>query len=150
MGTGCLTPAWKILPGSMLNDVAEFLPVHSPEHGSTGPALHLGSVGLSPYAKTTHLRHALAALAPGEGSYRLSVHHVDEQGRLTGQTVFQQAIPADRIQDGRVELNLTIDQQLSYSGAYRLVLEKVTPGKDGAGESVEQLDGRGYSSEADA
>ncbi len=55
------------------------------------------------------------------------MQHIDEQGRLTGQTVFQQAIPADRIQDGRVELNLTIDQQLSYSGAYRLVLEKVTP-----------------------
>ena len=67
------------------------------------------------------------------------MQHVDEQGRLTGQTVFQQAIPADRIQDGRVELNLTITQQLSYSGAYRLVLERVTPGKDGAGESVEQL-----------
>ena len=58
---------------------------------------------------------------------------------MTGQTVFQQAIPAELIKDGRVELNLTITQQLSYSGAYRLVLEKVTPGKDGAGESVEQL-----------
>ena len=67
------------------------------------------------------------------------MQHVDEQGRLTGQTVFQQAIPADLIKDGRVELNLTIAQQLSYSGAYRLVLEKVTPCKDGASESVEQL-----------
>ncbi|WP_141752118.1 S-layer homology domain-containing protein, partial [Rothia sp. HMSC065C12] len=70
---------------------------------------------------------------------RLSVQHVDEQGHLTGQTVFQQAIPADLIKDGRVELNLTIDQQLSYSGAYRLFMERVTPGKDGASESVEQL-----------
>ena len=124
----------------MLNDVAEFLPVHSPEHESTGPTLHLGSVVLSPYAKTNSFTARATGLsAPGEGSYRLSVQHVDEQGRLTGQTVLQQAIPADRIQDGRVEMDLTIAQQLSYSGAYRLVLEKVTPGKDGAGESVEQL-----------
>ena len=139
-GDGLPYPGMEDSPGSMLNDVAEFLPVHSPDQESTGPALHLGSVGLSPYAKTNSFTARATGLsAPGEGSYRLSVQHVDEQGRLTGQTVFQQAIPADLIKDGRVELNLTIAQQLSYSGAYRLVLEKVTPGKDGAGESVEQL-----------
>ena len=139
-GNGLPYPGMEDSPGSMLNDVAEFLPVHSPEQDSAGPTLHLGSVGLSPYAQTNLFTARATGLSdPGEGSYRLSVQHVDEQGRLTGQTVFQQAIPADRIQDGRVELNLTIDQQLSYSGAYRLVLEKVTPGKDGAGESVEQL-----------
>ena len=139
-GNGLPYPGMEDSPGSMLNDVAEFLPVHSPEHESTGPALHLGSVGLSPYAKTNSFTARATGLSdPGEGSYRLSVQHVDEQGRLTGQTVFQQAIPADLIKDGRAELNLTIAQQLSYSGTYRLVLEKVTPGKDGAGESVEQL-----------
>ena len=47
MGTGAF-PGMEDSPGSMLNDVAEFLPVHSPEHESTGPTLHLGSVGLSP------------------------------------------------------------------------------------------------------
>ena len=139
-GDGLPSPGMEDSPGSMLNDVAEFLPVRSPEQESTGPALHLGSEGLNPYAKTNSFTARITGLsAPGEGSYRLSVQHVDEQGRLTGQTVFQQAIPADRIQDGRVEMDLTIAQQLSYSGAYRLVLEKVTPGKDGAGESVEQL-----------
>ena len=139
-GNGLPYPGMEDSPGSMLNDVAEFLPVHSPEHESAGPTLHLGSVGLSPYAQTNLFTARATGLSdPGEGSYRLSVQHVDEQGRLTGQTVFQQAIPADRIQDGRVELNLTITQQLNYSGAYRLVLERVTPGKDGAGESVEQL-----------
>ncbi len=139
-GDGLPYPGMEDSPGSMLNDVAEFLPVHSPEHESTGPALHLGSVSLNPYARTNlFTARATGLSAPGEGSYRLSVQHVDEQGRLTGQTVFQQAIPADLIKDGRVELNLTIAQQLNYSGAYRLVLEKVTPGKDGAGESVEQL-----------
>ena len=139
-GNGLPYPGMEDSPGSMLNDVAEFLPVHSPDQESTGPALHLGSVSLSPYAKTNSFTARATGLsAPGEGSYRLSVQHVDEQGHLTGQTVFQQAIPADRIQDGRVELNLTITQQLNYSGAYRLVLERVTPGKDGAGESVEQL-----------
>ena len=139
-GDGLPSPGMEDSPGSMLNDVAEFLPVHSPEHESTGPTLHLGSVSLSPYAKTNSFTARATGLsAPGEGSYRLSVQHVDEQGRLTGQTVFQQAIPADLIKDGRVELNLTIDQQLSYSGAYRLFMERVTPGKDGAAESVEQL-----------
>ena len=139
-GNGLPYPGMEDSPGSMLNDVAEFLPVHSPEQDSAGPTLHLGSVGLNPYARTNlFTARATGLSAPGEGSYRLSVQHVDEQGRLTGQTVFQQAIPADRIQDGRVELNLTIDQQLSYSGAYRLFMERVTPGKDGAGESVEQL-----------
>lgn len=139
-GNGLPYPGMEDSPGSMLNDVAEFLPVHSPEHESTGPALHLGPVGLSPYAKTNSFTARATGLsAPGEGSYRFSVQHVDEQGHLTGQTVFQQAIPADLIKDGRAELNLTIAQQLNYSGAYRLVLEKVTPGKDGASESVEQL-----------
>ena len=139
-GDGLPYPGMEDSPGSMLNDVAEFLPVHSPEQDSAGPTLHLGSVGLSPYAQTNSFTARATGLsAPGEGSYRLSVQHIDEQGRLTGQTVFQQAIPADRIQDGRVELNLTIAQQLSYSGAYRLILEKVTPGKDGAAESVEQI-----------
>ena len=139
-GGGLPYPGMEESPGSMLNDVAEFLPVHSPEQESTGPALHLGSGGLNPYAKTNSFTARITGLsALGEGSYRLSVQHVEEQGRLTGQTVLQQAIPADRIQDGRVEMDLTIAQQLSYSGAYRLVLEKVTPGKDGAGESVEQL-----------
>ena len=139
-GNGLPYPGMEDSPGSMLNDVAEFLPVHSPEHESTGPTLHLGSVGLSPYAQTNSFTARATGLSdPGEGSYRLSVQHVDEQGHLTGQTVLQQAIPADRIQDGRAEMDLTIAQQLSYSGAYRLVLEKVTPGKDGAGESVEQL-----------
>ena len=139
-GDGLPSPGMEGSPGSMLNDVAEFLPVHSPDQESTGPALHLGSVSLSPYAKTNSFTARATGLsAPGEGSYRLSVQHVDEQGHLTGQTVFQQAIPADLIKDGRVELNLTIDQQLSYSGAYRLFMERVTPGKDGASESVEQL-----------
>ena len=139
-GSGLPYPGMEDSPGSMLNDVVEFLPVRSPEQESARPALHLGSVSLSPYTKTNSFTARATGLsAPGEGSYRLSVQHVDEQGRLTGQRVFQQAIPAELIKDGRVELNLTITQQLSYSGAYRLVLEKVTPGKDGAGESVEQL-----------
>ena len=139
-GDGLPYPGMEDSPGSMLNDVAEFLPVRSPNQETAHPALHLGSVKLNPYAQTNSFTvRATELYALGEGSYRLSVQHVDEQGRLTGQTVFQQAIPADLIKDGRAELNLTIAQQLNYSGAYRLVLEKVTPGKDGAGESVEQL-----------
>ena len=139
-GDGLPSPGMEGSPGSMLNDVAEFLPVRSPNQETAHPALHLGAVRLNPYAQTNSFTvRATELYAPGEESYRLSVQHVDEQGHLTGQTVFQQAIPADLIKDGRAELNLTIAQQLNYSGAYRLVLEKVTPGKDGAGESVEQL-----------
>ena len=139
-GDGLPYPGMEDSPGSMLNDVAEFLPVHSPNQETARPALHLGSVRLNPYAKTNSFTvRATELYALGEGLYRLSVQHVDEQGRLSGQTVFQRAIPAERIKDGRAELNLTIAQQLNYSGAYRLVLEKVTPGKDGAAESVEQL-----------
>jgi len=139
-GDGVPYPGMEDSPGSMLNDVAEFLPVRSPNQETAHPALHLGAVRLNPYAKTNSFTvRATELYALGEGSYRISVQHVDEQGRLTGQTVFQRAIPAERIKDGRAELNLTIAQQLNYSGAYRLVLEKVTPGKDGAGESVEQL-----------
>ena len=139
-GDGLPSPGMEGSPGSMLNDVAEFLPVRSPNQETAHPALHLGAVRLNPYAQTNSFTvRATELYAPGEGSYRLSVQHVDEQGRLTGQTVLQQTIPADLIKDGRVELNLTIDQQLSYSGAYRLFMERVTPGKDGAGESVEQL-----------
>ena len=139
-GDGLPSPGMEGSPGSMLNDVAEFLPVRSPNQETAHPALHLGAVRLNPYAQTNSFTvRATELYAPGEGSYRLSVQHVDEQGRLTGQTVFQRAIPSERIKDGRAELNLTIAQQLNYSGAYRLVLEKVTPGKDGAGESVEQL-----------
>ena len=139
-GDGLPSPGMEGSPGSMLNDVAEFLPVRSPNQETAHPALHLGAVRLNPYAQTNSFTvRATELYALGEGSYRLSVQHVDEQGRLTGQTVFQRAIPAERIKDGRVELNLTIAQQLNYSGAYRLVMEKVTPGKDGAGESVEQL-----------
>ena len=139
-GDGLPYPGMEDSPGSMLNDVAEFLPVRSPNQETAHPALHLGSVRLNPYAKTNSFTvRATELYALGEGSYRISVQHVDEQGRLSGQTVFQRAIPAERIKDGRAELNLTIAQQLNYSGAYRLVLEKVTPGKDGAGESVEQL-----------
>ena len=94
-GGGVPYPGMEDSPGSMLNDVAEFLPVHSPDQESTGPALHLGSVSLSPYAKTNSFTARATGLsAPGEGSYRLSVQHVDEQGHLTGQTVFQQGDPS--------------------------------------------------------
>ena len=75
------------------------------------------------------------------------MQHVDEQGRLTGQTVFQQAIPADLIQDGR---GSWIDDCSAAELFRRLSsgLGEGHPGKDGAAESVEQLCCRGYSSEA--
>ena len=71
-GSGLPYPGMEDSPGSMLNDVVEFLPVHSPEQDSAGPTLHLGSVGLSPYAKTNSFTARATGLsAPGEGSYRL-------------------------------------------------------------------------------
>ncbi|MBF1679653.1 MAG: siroheme synthase, partial [Rothia sp.] len=65
-GGGVPYPGMEDSPGSMLNDVAEFLPVHSPDQESTGPALHLGSVSLSPYAKTNSFTARATGLsAPG-------------------------------------------------------------------------------------
>ena len=128
-------------PGELLNDVADFIPVRSPNKESASPEMYLKATTMSPYDGENILQVRAVGLKKQPGvSYRFSVQYVDEQGRLTGQKALVQEIAAENIHDGTVDEKLNVPgEALNYDGSYRLVLEKVTAGKDGAVESVEQL-----------
>ena len=128
-------------PGELLNDVADFIPVRSPNKESASPEMYLKATTMSPYDGENILPVRAVGLKKQPGvSYRFSVQHVDEQGRLTGQKALEQEIAAENIHDGTVDEKLNVlGEALNYDGSYRLVLEKVTAGKDDAVESVEQL-----------
>ena len=52
----------------------------------------------------------------------------------------EQVIPVERIHDGAAEEKLNVPgSTLNYEGYYRVVLEKVIPGKDGAADTVEPV-----------
>ena len=125
----------------MLKDVADFIPVRSPNKESASPEMYLKATTMSPYDGENILPVRAVGLKKQPGvSYRFSVQHVDEQGRLTGQKALDQEIVAESIHDGTVDEKLNVlGKALNYDGSYRLVLEKVTAGKDGAVEAVEQL-----------
>ena len=103
--------------------------------------MYLKATTVSPYDGENILPVRAMGLKKQPGvSYRFSVQYVDEQGRLTGQKALVQDIAAENIHDGTVDEKLNVlGEALNYDGSYRLVLEKVTAGKDGAVESVEQL-----------
>ena len=128
-------------PGELLNDVADFIPVRSPNKELASPEMYLKATTMSPYNGENILPVRAVGLKKQPGvSYRFSVQYVDEQGRLTGQKALEQEIAAENIHDGTVDEKLNVlGEALNYDGSYRLVLEKVTAGKDGAVESVEQL-----------
>ena len=128
-------------PGELLNDVADFIPVRSLNKESASPEMFLKATTVSPYDEENILPVRAVGLKKQPGvSYRFSVQHVDEQGRLTGQKALDQEIVAESIHDGTVDEKLNVlGKALNYDGSYRLVLEKVTAGKDGAVEAVEQL-----------
>ena len=128
-------------PGELLNDVADFIPVRSPNKESTSPEMYLKATTVSPYDGENILPVRAVGLKKQPGvSYRFSVQHVDEQGRLTGQKTLVQEIAAESIHDGTMDEKLNVPgAPLNYDGSYRLFLEKVTTGKDGTVESVEQL-----------
>ena len=128
-------------PGELMKDVADFIPVRSPNKESASPEMYLKATMLSPYDGENILPVRAVGLKKQPGvSYRFSVQHVDEQGHLTGQKALKQEIAAENIHDGTVDEKLNVPgEALNYDGSYRLVLEKVTAGKDGAVESVEQL-----------
>ena len=128
-------------PGELLNDVADFIPVRSPNKESASPEMYLKVTTMSPYDGENILPVRAVGLKKQSGvSYRFSVQHVDEQGRLTGQKALVQEIAAENIHDGTVDERLNVlGEALNYDGSYRLFLEKVTAGKDGTVESVEQL-----------
>lgn len=128
-------------PGELLNDVADFIPVRSLNKESASPEMFLKATTMSPYNGENILPVRAVGLKKQPGvSYRFSVQYVDEQGRLTGQKALEQEIAAENIHDGTVDEKLNVPgAPLNYDGSYRLFLEKVTAGKDGAVESVEQL-----------
>ena len=128
-------------PGELLNDVADFIPVRSPNKESASPEMYLKATTMSPYDGENILPVRAVGLKKQSGvSYRFSVQHVDEQGRLTGQKALVQEIAAENIHDGTVDERLNVlGEALNYDGSYRLFLEKVTAGKDGTVESVERL-----------
>ena len=121
-------------PGELLNDVADFIPARSLNKESASPEMFLKATTVSPYDEENILQVRAVGLKKQPGvSYRFSMRHVDEQGHLAGQKTLVQEIAAENIHDG------TVDEKLNVPGAYRLFLEKVTAGKDGTVESVEQL-----------
>lgn len=134
-------PENETYPGELLKDVADFIPVHSPNKESASPEMYLKATTMSPYDGQNILPVRAVGLEKQPGvSYRFSVQYVDEQGRLTGQKALEQEIAAENIHDGTVDEKLNVPgEALNYDGSYRLFLEKVTAGKDGTVESVEQL-----------
>ena len=128
-------------PGELLNDVADFIPVRSLNKESASPEMFLKATTVSPYDEENILQVRAVGLKKQPGvSYRFSVQHIDEQGRLTGQKALVQEIAAESIHDGTVDEKLNVPgAPLNYDGSYRLFLEKVTAGKDGTVESVERL-----------
>ena len=128
-------------PGELLNDVADFIPVRSLNKESASPEMFLKATTVSPYDEENILQVRAVGLKKQPGvSYRFSMQNVDEQGHLAGQKTLVQEIAAENIHDGTVDEKLNVPgAPLNYDGSYRLFLEKVTAGKDGTVESVEQL-----------
>ena len=148
-------PDEEKVPGSLLTDVAPFIPVRSPNSNTevkdAAPVLRVepqqmsqyrsDSPQVSPYwEKNTLQVRAVNLPKLTEGHYRFSLQATDASGNLTGQKALEQDIAADRIQSGYTEATLTVPgEALNYQGGYKLVVEKVLPGQGGAADSVQQV-----------
>ena len=148
-------PDEEKVPGSLLTDVAPFIPVRSPNSNTevkdAAPVLRVepqqmdqyrsDSPQVSPYwEKNTLQVRAVNLPNLAEGHYRFSMQATDVSGNLTGQKALVQDIAADRIQSGYTEATLTIPgEALNYQGGYKLMVEKVLPGQGGAADSVQQV-----------
>ena len=148
-------PDEEKVPGSLLTDVAPFIPVRSPNSNAevkdAAPVLRVESPQMSQYRSDSPQvspyweKNALQVSAVNlpkltEGHYRFSMQATDKSGNLTGQKALVQDIAADRIQSGYTEVTLTIPgEALNYQGGYKLVVEKVLPGRGGAADSVQQV-----------
>ena len=148
-------PDEEKVPGSLLTDVAPFIPVRSPNSNAevkdAAPVLRVepqqmsqyrsDSPQVSPYwEKNTLQVRAVNLPKLAEGHYRFSLQATDASGNLTGQKALEQDIAADRIQSGYTEATLTIlGEALNYQGGYKLLVEKVLPGQGGAADSVQQV-----------
>ncbi|WP_455123794.1 S-layer homology domain-containing protein [Rothia mucilaginosa] len=148
-------PDEEKVPGSLLTDIAPFIPVRSPNSNTevkdAAPVLRVepqqmdqyrsDSPQVSPYWKKNTLQVRAVNLPNlAEGHYRFSLQATDASGNLTGQKALEQDIAADRIQSGYTEATLTVPgEALNYQGGYKLVVEKVLPGQGGAADSVQQV-----------
>ncbi|MBF1671554.1 MAG: siroheme synthase [Rothia mucilaginosa] len=149
-GSNLPHPGEEEYSGSLLTSVAQFLPVRSgqpsdnqpnPDQPVARPDLYIPYKRVNPYQEMNTLTARVSNLPKlAEGYYRFSIQATDIFGELTGEKALEQVIPAERIHDGAAEETLNVPgSALNYEGAYRVVLEKVTPGKDGAADAVEPV-----------
>ena len=148
-GSNLPRPGEEEYSGSLLTSVAEFLPVRStqpnPDQPVARPDLYILNKRISPYEEMNTLTARVSNLPKlTVGHYRFSVQATDDSGEPTGEKALEQVIPAERLQNGSTDEKLNIPgSALNYEGSYRVVLEKVTPGKDGAADTVEQVTSEG-------
>ena len=149
-GSNLPHPGEEDYNGSLLTSVAQFLPVRSgqpsdnqpdPDQPVARPDLYIPYKRINPYQEMNTLTARVSNLPKlTEGYYRFSVQATDDFGELTGEKALEQVIPVERIHDGAAEEKLNIPgSALNYEGSYRVVLEKVIPGKDGTADAVEPV-----------
>ena len=149
-GSNLPHPGEEDYNGSLLTSVAQFLPVRSgqpsdnqpnPDQPVARPDLYIPYKRINPYQEMNTLTARVSGLPKlTEGYYRFSVQATDDFGKLTGEKALEQVIPVERIHDGAAEEKLNVPgSTLNYEGSYRVVLEKVIPGKDGAADTVEPV-----------
>ncbi|WP_455110867.1 siroheme synthase [Rothia mucilaginosa] len=149
-GSNLPHPGEEDYSGSLLTSVAQFLPVRSgqpsdnqpnPDQPVARPDLYIPYKRVNPYQEMNTLTARVSNLRKlTEGYYRFSVQATDIFGELTGEKALEQVIPAERIHDGAAEETLNVPgSALNYEGSYRVVLEKVTPGKNGTADAVEPV-----------
>ena len=149
-GSNLPHPGEEDYNGSLLTSVAEFLPVRSaqpsdnqpnPDQQLARPDLYIPYKRINPYQEMNTLTVRVSNLPKlTEGYYRFSVQATDTFGELTGEKALEQVIPAEHVLSGSTDEKLNIPgSSLNYEGSYRVVLEKVIPGKDGAADAVEPV-----------
>ena len=148
-GSNLPRPGEEEYSGSLLTSVAEFLPVRStqpnPDQPVARPDLYILNKRISPYQEMNTLTARVSNLPKlTDGHYRFSVQATDDSGEPTGEKALEQVIPAEHLLSGSTDEKLNIPgSSLNYEGSYRVVLEKVIPGKDGAADTVEQVTSEG-------
>ena len=144
-GSNLPRPGEEEYSGSLLTSVAEFLPVRStqlnPDQPVARPDLYILNKRISPYQEMNTLTARVSNLPKlTDGHYRFSVQATDDSGKPTGEKALEQVIPAEHLLSGSTDEKLNIPgSSLNYEGSYRVVLEKVIPGKNGAADTVEQV-----------
>ena len=149
-GSNLPHPGEEDYNGNLLTSVAQFLPVRSeqpsdnqpnPDQPVARPDLYIPYKRINPYQEMNTLTARVSNLPKlTEGYYRFSVQATDDSGEPTGEKVLEQVIPAEHLLSGSTDEKLNIPgSSLNYEGSYRVVLEKVIPGKDGAADAVEPV-----------